>query len=81
MPDPMDAAPNHVVEEPLPVPKAESYWLSSLDLRYGLDMRVLAVSRLSRDVLRELLRLHGHWHAAAPAERGADQASSRAGSR
>lgn len=48
-------------DRPQPALGADGYWLSSLELRCGLDMRVVAVNRLPGAVLREFLRMHESW--------------------
>ena len=44
-----------------PIGRSEGYLLSSLDLRAGLEVDVVAAAGLPADVLRELQRLDSWW--------------------
>lgn len=48
----------------------DSYWLSSLELRRGVEMEVLGMRHVPGEVLREFLRMHRAWerqrHSATP---------------
>lgn len=44
----------------------DSYWLSSLELRRGVEMEVLGMRHVPGEVLREFLRMHRAWEAARP---------------
>ncbi|MBI5718516.1 MAG: hypothetical protein HZC37_12610 [Burkholderiales bacterium] len=39
----------------------DSYWLSSLDLRRGMEIEVLGMRHVPGEVLREFLRMHRAW--------------------
>lgn len=39
----------------------ESYWLSSLELRRGMEVEVLGMRHVPGEVLREFLRMHRTW--------------------
>ena len=49
------------IEGPARTERAEGYMMSSLDLRAGLETRVLAIGSLPAEVLRELQRLSDCW--------------------
>lgn len=60
-----------LTQEPLPrrasaAERSEGYFLSSLDLRAGLETRVMAASMVPLEVWGELQRLQSLWGAAAP---------------
>lgn len=48
----------------------DGYWLSSLELRRGVDVEVLGVRHVPGEALREFMRMHLAWEA-APAPGGA----------
>lgn len=45
-------------------PETDGYMISTLELSAGLDVEPVALSALSHETLRELLRLRGRWTAA-----------------
>lgn len=42
-------------------PETDGYMISTLELSAGLDVEPVALSALSHETLRELLRLRGRW--------------------
>ncbi len=42
-------------------PFADSYWLSSLELRHGVEVEIVGVRTIAGEVLREFLRMHHAW--------------------
>ncbi len=46
--------------------RSEGCFMSSLDLRAGLDMRVVAGHELPHEVWCELLRLQARWRTMSP---------------
>lgn len=42
-------------------PETDGYMISTLELSAGLDVEPLAISALSHETLRELLRLRSRW--------------------
>lgn len=67
-PRPTEPAPAPApCSEPARTPGSDSYWLSSLELRRGLDVEMVAVRAVPTPVLRELLRLRQAWRSDARA--------------
>ncbi|MBL8287337.1 MAG: hypothetical protein JNL85_05070 [Rubrivivax sp.] len=55
------------VEPPAQAPGAHGYWLSSLELRRGVEVKAIGVRAVPTEALRELLRMRESWrHPAAP---------------
>lgn len=49
----------------------DGYWLSSLELRRGVDVEVLGVRHVPGEALREFMRMHLAWEASPAAGRTA----------
>ncbi len=43
-----------------------NYWLSSLELRRGMEVEVLGMRHVPGEVLREFLRMHRAWEEGRP---------------
>ncbi len=57
---------------PRPIHEPGNYWLSSLELRRGMEVEVLGMRHVPGEVLREFLRMHRAWERRAqPASPGA----------
>jgi len=46
---------------PRPAHEPGNYWLSSLELRRGMEVEVLGMRHVPGEVLREFLRMHRAW--------------------
>lgn len=42
-------------------PFSDSYWLSSLELRHGVEVQFVGVRAVGSAVIREFLRMHEAW--------------------
>lgn len=57
---------------PRPTHEPGNYWLSSLELRRGVEVEVLGVRHVPGEALRELVRMHRAWEAQAGASHSGD---------
>ncbi len=48
---------------PRPTHEPGNYWLSSLELRRGVEVEVLGVRHVPGEALREFVRMHRAWEA------------------
>lgn len=65
-PPPAQAAPPRPAHEP------GNYWLSSLELRRGVEVEVLGVRHVPGEALREFVRMHRAWEAQTGAGHSGD---------
>jgi hypothetical protein len=56
-------APPAQAAAPRPTHEPGNYWLSSLELRRGVDVEVLGVRHVPGEALREFVRMHRAWEA------------------
>lgn len=60
-PEPPTAQKAVLASSPRPPHEPGNYWLSSLELRRGMEVEVLGMRHVPGEVLREFLRMHRAW--------------------